>query len=67
MQSIINIFSSEIVSALGWTIVHSLWQASIIAFVMSIVLSQIKNEKAQLRYNVASFSMFAILIMSVCT
>ncbi|MEL6989109.1 MAG: M56 family metallopeptidase, partial [Bacteroidota bacterium] len=67
MESILNIFSSELIHAIGWTIIHSLWQASIIAILMSVALNVIKNNKTQLRYNIAFFAIFMVLVSALCT
>ncbi len=59
MQPIQSIFPPEITEALGWTIVHSLWQGTILLFLLLILLTVLKKYSSQVRYFIA----FTILII----
>lgn len=62
-----NLISSELSYALGWTIIHSLWQVSLIAIIMSIFHSFFKYKSPELRYNISVGSMITVLMMSLVT
>ncbi|WP_235298219.1 M56 family metallopeptidase [Portibacter marinus] len=55
------------IKALGITLFHSIWQATLIALVMSIVLSVIKKKYAKERYLIALSSLFVLFITSIYT
>ncbi len=50
------------VQRLGWTLLHSVWQISLLAIVAAIVLRALKNQSAATRYtaSVACFGLMAI-------
>lgn len=50
--------------ALGWTVLHSLWQGALIAAVLAISLQLISKDKAELRY---SFSTLALVLLLLWT
>jgi beta-lactamase regulating signal transducer with metallopeptidase domain len=57
--------STALVEALGWTIVHSLWQATLLAGILWMASRAIKN--AQLRYTLAYGTLLAQLVVSIVT
>lgn len=67
MNSLQYIFSSEAIEAIGWTIIHSLWQGAIVGVVLSVLLLIISRNSAQLKYLVAFFSLFIVVGWSVVT
>ncbi len=38
--------STEIIEALGWTLVHAIWQATVVAVALAIVLFLIRKKSA---------------------
>jgi beta-lactamase regulating signal transducer with metallopeptidase domain len=62
-----NIIPNHIIYALGWTVVHSLWQGVVIAALMTWVLMFLKNKTAQARYWVSNTALLAMLISSIIT
>ena len=62
-----DFMSENLANALAWTIFHSLWQGALIALIMSIVLKQMHEASSRKKYNVALFSIYAVLFSSVCT
>ena len=58
---------SNIAEALGWTILHSLWQATLIGAVLMLILQLMKNSNASQRYLISLSSLFAILLMAGIT
>ncbi len=61
MKPIQSIFSPEITEALGWTIVHSLWQGTILLITLLILLSILKKYSSQVRYFI-SFTILVIML-----
>jgi len=61
------IFSNLLVEAIGWSVIHSLWQGAIIAFLLWTVLSIIKTKRANTRYLISNFALFTQIIISCFT
>lgn len=58
-----NWIDESLVTAIGWTLVHSLWQGLLIALIAAVMFLLNKRSSARLRYNflVAFFFMFIII------
>src|SRR5947207_9654255 len=56
-----------VVDALGWTLVHSLWQGCAIAIGVAIVLRAMRARSAQARYLVAIVAMILLPACAVVT
>lgn len=67
MEIITQLFSDNIIEALGWTVLHSLWQATIIVLVIGLLLLSIPKKSAKIRYGIATVGMFGILAAAVGT
>lgn len=59
--------SSEIIEALGWTLVHATWQATIVALALAIVLFLIRRKSAQIKYFLSFAALLGILLWSGVT
>ena len=59
--------SNPFTYAIGWTIIHSLWQAIIIAAALSLILLLLPNRSSRLRYGLSLISMVSILISGILT
>lgn len=59
--------SSEIIEALGWTLVHATWQATIVALALAIVLFLIRRKSAQIKYFLSFAALLGILLWSGAT
>jgi beta-lactamase regulating signal transducer with metallopeptidase domain len=57
-----QILNPEILTALGWTLIHSLWQVAAVAVLLALVLLILRKSSARLRYNIAISS----LLISFC-
>src|SRR5690606_32200412 len=53
--------------ALGWTLIHSIWQGSLVALVLGLLFWILHRQSAQVRYFLALSAMLLVLIMSVGT
>ena len=69
-----NIFSEDLIQALGWTMIHSLWQGFAVAILMGlamIVLQKPANrtgwKSAKIRYEIAWFALFLVFVLSLST
>ena len=67
MDIIQHFISEDIIYALGWTVVHSIWQGFLVALLMMVVMMNIKERSARIRYEVAGISLFLVLVLSICT
>ncbi|MEO0470993.1 MAG: hypothetical protein AAF206_15305, partial [Bacteroidota bacterium] len=50
MNALDHFLQSNWGHALGWTLIHSLWQLSLIAALLAILLRFFRKKSAQLRY-----------------
>ncbi|HEY6505505.1 MAG TPA: M56 family metallopeptidase [Chitinophagaceae bacterium] len=60
-------FSDSTLKALGWTLVHSLWQGLLAAAVAGIIIYCTRRSAARLRYNLLGAVLFLFVITSVIT
>lgn len=68
MRSLIfSIFDETLLEALGWGIIHSIWQGFLIAVLLFITLYLMKKKSAQFRYYVSFVSLVMLLACSVIT
>ncbi|MEM7103569.1 MAG: M56 family metallopeptidase [Bacteroidota bacterium] len=58
---------SVIFQSIGWTLIHSLWQVSLIVAVTGLILTQVDRRRADLRHNVLSVALFACGIAGLGT
>jgi len=67
MEFITQFFSDTVLYALGWTVIHSLWQGTLIAVFLSIIMMALEKRSARLRYEVACGALFTMLMMALTT
>lgn len=67
MDFITQIFSDHIIYALGWTVVHSLWQGTLLAIIVALAMMALENRSARLRYEVACGGLFMMLLSGLAT
>lgn len=67
MNYIQRIFEKTMVEALGWTLVHSIWQISIVAIIVALLLVLLHRKKAALRYGVVVTAFISILFLAFIT
>ncbi len=61
MDSIYHIFPSGVMEALGWTIIHSVWQGALIALIFSLVMLFTKRFTSVTRYIIAVIALLFML------
>jgi beta-lactamase regulating signal transducer with metallopeptidase domain len=67
MNPLPDLAGENIISALGWTLIHSLWQISLLGLLLKISLIAFRKRSAEFRYLLTTVSLFAITIVSVIT
>ncbi len=67
MELIQQFISEDIIYALGWTVMHSLWQAFAIAIILALVLNALRSNSATIRYEASAFALFLVLVSAVST
>ncbi|MEM1319995.1 MAG: M56 family metallopeptidase [Bacteroidota bacterium] len=67
MDFIQSYIPEDIIYALGWTVVHSLWQGMLVALVMALVLMGLQHKSAKLRHELSGLSLFTIFVMALIT
>lgn len=55
------------IAALSKTLLHSLWQGSLIAMILALILQHLPEKKASLRYELASLALFMVFVSALCT
>jgi beta-lactamase regulating signal transducer with metallopeptidase domain len=67
-QSLLNLwFNNEVINALAWTFVHSLWQGLLAAVLAAVIISATKKTGARLRYNLLGTVLILFLLCSFIT
>lgn len=59
--------SSAFVEALGYTVLHSLWQAGLIAALFYLATALLNERRARTKYAFANFALLLIVVSSVLT
>ncbi|HAS40519.1 MAG TPA: hypothetical protein DCS93_08570 [Microscillaceae bacterium] len=67
MNWIQNLLPVQLTQALGWTLIHSLWQGAALALLLAIALILLRKNSSKLRYFIASSALFTLVLASVVT
>jgi len=59
-----QLFSDEIMRAICWTLIHSLWQGLLLAIVCGIVITVTRKSSPSLRYNLLSVLFFLFMLVA---
>jgi beta-lactamase regulating signal transducer with metallopeptidase domain len=62
-----SLFSDAFIHALGWTVLHSLWQGVLIALLLAGSMLLLQRRSATLRYRLAAAALVGVLLSSVLT
>ena len=65
MNYLNTIFTNDFIRALGWTIIHSLWQLAIVAIILGLVLLVLKRSSSATRYYIFAGAMLTVLLFAV--
>lgn len=67
MAALENILPPQIVQKLGWTLLHFVWQAGVVALLLAILLRALRKSTPNIRYIVACAAMALIILMPTIT
>jgi bla regulator protein blaR1 len=67
MKAVLEFFDAPWLQILGYTLLHSVWQAFIVAAAVILALRFIPNRLSAVRYCVASLSLMVIISLSIGT
>lgn len=67
LLSVPVLVSPALVNALGWTIIHTLWQGAAIALVLAVLLPAMNRYPAQVRYRAAVVAQLLLLGSAMAT
>ena len=67
MNLVENLLSRHLVNAMGWTVLHSLWQGTIIALILALVFFALQRKTARLRYRIAFGALLLLFVSSLTT
>lgn len=62
-----DIFIENTINALGWTLIHSVWQIALIGILLKISLIIFRKKTAEFRYLLAVISLSAIILLATIT
>ncbi|QDA60991.1 M56 family metallopeptidase [Hymenobacter jejuensis] len=62
-----HFLSPALVRALGWTLVHSIWQGAVVALALAGLLLLLRRHSAQVRYATAAAALVTLLSLAVVT
>lgn len=67
MNALHRLVNAEFIYALGWTILHSFWQCTIVAAVLIIALRFTKKLSSNIRYLIACSALVLCFVLSLVT
>lgn len=67
MNNFLNPISQEFAYSMGWTLLHSLWQGTVLVLMAAVLLFFLKERSAKLRYTVSLFFIAFQLTVSAFT
>ncbi len=67
MNFSLNFLTEELTRALGWALLHSLWQGALAAIILAILLIVLNKHSARVRYMVSLLGMATMLVMFAAT
>ncbi len=62
-----DLASIPLLQAVGWTLLHSLWEGAVLALLAALALRLARHRSAELRHTIASWSLALLLLGSVLT
>ncbi len=67
MKPLFLCFSENLDYALGWMVIHSLWQATAIAFIYGVIQLILRKKTAKIRYTIANMALFGVVLSAIVT
>jgi len=63
----LNTIQQPLIEALGWTLLHSLWQGLIIAALLAVAIRLTKNKSPKLSYQLCCLSLLSLVVWMTST
>ena len=63
----IDFMSGSVANALGWTLLHALWQGFALVLPTAVLLHLLRNKPSNLRYRISSLTLLTQLLVSIAT
>jgi bla regulator protein blaR1 len=67
MNFLYNIANESMINAIGWTLIHSVWQIATISLLLKISLKIFENKTAEFRHFLSVVSLVAIVFLAIFT
>lgn len=67
MNQILEYMGGDFIYALGWTLIHSIWQAGLVAVVVALLMMRIDPRKSTVRYAIFMGGLLAAPVLSILT
>ena len=67
MNTFSQLFAHPVLDAIGWALLHSVWQGLLILLLLKLILHLMPSSKAILRYGISLAGMAAILLAGIAT
>lgn len=67
MANLSSIFSESLLQGLGWAVLHSLWQAALVALIVGGLSFLFRRQKASVRYWIAKTGLGLVLLAFILT
>ena len=62
-----DLASIPLLQAVGWTLIHSLWEGAVLALLAAVALRAARHRSAELRHAIASWTLAIMLLLATVT
>ncbi|MFD2938143.1 M56 family metallopeptidase [Spirosoma flavum] len=66
-MNLIDFLNSPVANALGWTLLHAVWQGFALVLPIAVVLHALRSRSSSLRYRVGTLTLLTQLLVSAAT
>ncbi len=63
----LNFLSSPVTNALGWTLLHAVWQGFALVLPVAVILHLLRDRSSALRYRIGTLTLLSQLLLSAIT
>ncbi len=67
MTTLNQLLPTQLIEALGWTILHSIWQGAVLAILLTLTWIVLRKNSSQVRYFVATTALFTLFLVAAIT
>lgn len=67
MNQFLEYLGGDFIYALGWTLIHSIWQVGVVAVVVALLMMRIDPRKSNVRYTIFMGGLLAAPVLSIIT